>query len=217
MASRLMAENSEGNSEPVCFPELAPLYALDSLSPEERAWVEQQLLDSNDLAQDMLQQQQALAALAYGTELPAPLADRLPDLKAQLFDRLHLAPPAETPLETPVKTPISDFVPFFSVRSDQVKWIQSPVPKVQVAMLYSNEATREKIGLLKAEAGMVYPRHRHGGTEEIYMLSGDLTLEGVVYHSGDYIRSAPNSIHNEAYSQEGCMFFFRSSMDDDYS
>jgi anti-sigma factor ChrR (cupin superfamily) len=63
---------------------------------------------------------------------------------------------------------------------------------------------------------MVYPGHRHGGTEEIYMLSGDLVLEGITYYGGDYIRSAPGSTHGEAYSKGGCMFFFRSSLDDEY-
>jgi hypothetical protein len=209
------AENS-GNpkapAEPACFPELAPMYALDCLSPQERAWVEQQMLDCPDLADDMAQQQMAVAALTYGTELPAQIEQRIPALKNQLFDRLQLDRP-----ETPIETPMSGFVPFFSVRSNQLNWVKTPIPKVKIALLHSDEATREKVGLLRAEADMIYPRHRHGGTEEIYMLSGDLTLEGITYYSGDYIRSAPGSNHGEAYSQGGCMFFFRSSLDDDYS
>jgi hypothetical protein len=205
--------DSDRRSEtPACFPELAPMYALDCLSPQERAWVEQQMLDCPDLADDMAQQQMAVAALAYGTELPEEIESRLPALKNQLFDRLQLDLP-----ETPIETPMSGFVPFFSVRSNQLNWVKTPVPKVKIALLHSDEATREKVGLLQAEADMVYPRHRHGGTEEIYMLSGDLTLEGITYYGGDYIRSAPGSTHGEAYSQDGCMFFFRSSLDDDYS
>jgi ChrR Cupin-like domain len=198
--------------EPACFPELAPMYALDCLSPQERAWVEQQMLDCPDLADDMAQQQMAVAALTYGTELPEVLGQRIPALKNQLFDRLQLDLPGEEPIETPM----SGFVPFFSVRSNQLNWVNAPIPKVKIALLHCDEAKREKVGLLQAEADMVYPRHRHGGTEEIYMLSGDLTLEGVTYYSGDYIRSASGSTHGEAYSQGGCMFFFRGSMDDDY-
>jgi quercetin dioxygenase-like cupin family protein len=196
-----------------CFPELAPMYALDCLSPQERAWVEQQMLDCPDLADDMAQQQLAVAAMSYGTKLPAQLEDRLPALKNQLFDRLQLNLLSEPPIETPM----SGFVPFFSVRSNQLHWVKTPIPKVKIALLHYDEAKREKVGLLQAEANMIYPRHRHGGAEEIYMLSGDLTLEGITYHSGDYIRSAPGSQHSEAYSKEGCMFFFRSSLDDDYS
>jgi ChrR Cupin-like domain len=206
-------DSDQRSEPPACFPELAPMYALDCLSPQERAWVEQQMLDCPDLAEDMAQQQMAGAALAYGTGLPEGIESRLPALKNQLFDRLQLDLPAATPIETPM----SGFVPFFSMRSNQLNWVKTPIPKVKIALLYSDEATREKVGLLQAEADMVYPRHRHGGTEEIYMLSGDLTLEGITYYGGDYIRSAPGSNHGEAYSKEGCMFFFRSSLDDDYS
>lgn len=206
-------KSSERRSEtPACFPELAPMYALDCLSPKERAWVEQQMLDCPDLADDMVQQQIAVAALSYGTQLPAQLEQRLPVLKTQLFDRLQLDLP-----ETPIDPPMSGFVPFFSMRSNQLNWVKTPIPKVKIALLHRDETTREKVGLLQAEADMIYPSHRHGGTEEIYMLSGDLTLEGITYYSGDYIRSAPGSTHGEAYSKDGCMFFFRSSLDDDYS
>jgi hypothetical protein len=205
--------DSDRRSEtPACFPELAPMYALDCLSPIEREWVEKQMLDCPDLADDMVQQQMAVAALSYGTELPAQLEQRLPALKNQLFDRLHLGLP-----EPPTEPPISGFVPFFSMRSNQLNWVQTPIPKVKIALLHSDQTTREKVGLLQAEADMTYPRHRHGGTEEIYMLSGDLTLEGITYYSGDYIRSASGSTHGEAYSKDGCMFFFHSSLDDDYS
>jgi hypothetical protein len=203
---------SETRSEPpACFPELAPMYALDCLSPHERAWIEQQMLDCPDLADDMVQQQIAVAALSYGTELPAQIEQRLPTLKNQLFDRLQLD------LPVPIETPMSGFVQFFSMRSNQLNWVQTPIPKVKIALLHCDETTREKVGLLQAEADMTYPRHRHGGTEEIYMLSGDLTLEGITYYGGDYIRSASGSTHGEAYSKDGCMFFFRSSLDDEYS
>jgi hypothetical protein len=206
-------KSSESRSEnPACFPELAPMYALDCLSPAERAWVEQQMLDCPDLADDMEQQQIAVAALSYGAKLPAQIEDRLPALKNQLFDRLQLDLPA-----TPIETPMSGFVPFFSMRSNQLNWVKTPIPKVKIALLHCDETTREKVGLLQAEADMIYPRHRHGGTEEIYMLSGDLKIEGITYYGGDYIRSASGSTHGEAYSKDGCMFFFRSSLDDEYS
>jgi hypothetical protein len=206
--------DSDRRSEPpACFPDLAPMYALDCLSPKERAWVEQQMLDCPDLANDMAEQQIAVAALSYGTKLPTQIEARLPALKNQLFDRLQLDLQGE---DRPTETPMSGFVPFFSVRSNQLNWVNTPIPKVKIALLHCDEARREKVGLLQAEANMIYPRHHHGGTEEIYMLSGDLKLEGITYHSGDYIRSAPGSTHGEAYSKDGCMFFFRSSLDDEY-
>ena len=70
-------------------------------------------------------------------------------------------------------------------------------------------------GVLKAAPGMEYPPHRHVGVEEIYMISGDLRIGTEIYGAGDYIRSNPGSVHAPR-SQYGCMFFFNSSMSDDY-
>jgi anti-sigma factor ChrR (cupin superfamily) len=151
--------------------------------------------------QDLENYESELAAIAipYGIESLPSIAD-MQALKAKLFDRLDLALP----------------VPFMALRSTQLEWHCPGIPKVEIAILHTDSVRRERVGLLRAEPGMQYPAHRHGGTEEIYMLSGDLVLEGVPYHSGDYIRSAGGSSHIPAYSETGCMFFFRSSLDDEY-
>lgn len=198
---------------PYCFCELAPLYVLDLLNDVERQWVEQQILDCPELAEELAQYQAAVTAIPYGVDL---VPDNTPEIKAKLFDRLDLELPSSAPAVAPVSTPISAFVPFMATRSSELRWRSGRVPKVEVAILHLDRERRERIGLLRAEPGMEYPPHTHGGTEEIYMLSGDLVLEGVTYYAGDYIRSAPGSQHLPSYSVEGCMFFFRSSMDDQY-
>jgi hypothetical protein len=194
-----------------CFCELAPLYALDLLNETERQWVEKQLLDCPELQEELAQYETAVTAIPYGVEL---LPDNPAVMKGKLFDRLNLELP--TPAITPVTEPISTFVPFMATRSGELRWRAGRVPKVEVAILHLDRERRERIGVLRAEPGMEYPPHTHGGTEEIYMLSGDLVLEGVTYYAGDYIRSAPGSQHSPAYSHTGCMFFFRSSFDDEY-
>ncbi len=206
-----------------CFCELAPLYALDLLDLEERLWVEAQVLDCPDLAEELTGYQTAVGAMPYSAE-PMPMAA---DLKDRLFDRIDtpgshrfgVAPISDDvpPLETqPDEIPIANFTPFFTVRAKELQWIPGVVPSVKLAILHTDEVKREQVGLLMAEPGMIYPRHRHEGVEEIYMLSGDLELEGITYYSGDYIRSTTGSTHGLARSVTGCMFFFRSSMDDKY-
>jgi len=46
------------------------------------------------------------------------------------------------------------------------------------------------------------------------MLEGDLSIDGQIYGKGDYIRSLPGSIHHP-HTVGGCMFFFRTSLDDE--
>lgn len=200
--------NQNSNESANCFDDLAPLYALDVLDDGSRQWVEQQIAASPALAAELAQYQIAVAAMPYGVEC-LPTIATMQIIKGKLFDRLNLELPAP-----PIAA--SSSVPFFAMRSESLKWESVGILKVEVATLYQDKASREKTGLLRAAPDMHYPAHHHSGVEEIYMLSGDLTLEGVTYHAGDYIRSAAGSDHAAAYSAEGCMFFFRSSMDDRY-
>jgi anti-sigma factor ChrR (cupin superfamily) len=154
---------------------------------------------NNDQDPENYEDELATSAMPYGLESLPAIAD-MQVIKAKLFDRLDLALP----------------VPFMAFRSGQLEWHCPGIPKVEIAIMYVDPVRRERVGLLRAGPGMQYPAHRHGGTEEIYMLSGDLVLEGVPYHGGDYIRSAGGSSHIPAYSEGGCMFFFRSSLDDVY-
>jgi hypothetical protein len=68
------------------FHELAPLYALDLLDLEERLWVNAQLGDCPDLAQELANYQIAVGLMSYS----APTVPMSDDLKDRLFDRLNL-------------------------------------------------------------------------------------------------------------------------------
>lgn len=191
-----------------CFCDLAPLYALDLLDENERAWVEQQIVDTPELAEELAQYQEAAMALSYSAE-PVDLSK---DLKGRLFNTLGLAPPEDV-LSSPETAPDN---PLRSVRFQDIEWKAHPVPGVEISIFYTDPIARRISGVLKAAPGMEYPPHRHGGVEEIYMISGDLRIGTEIYGAGDYIRSNPGSVHAPR-SQNGCMFFFNTSMSDDYS
>lgn len=82
------------NTEPRCFCELAPLYALDLLTEAERAWVEQQAAASPELQAELAELQATVGAISYSIPVvPVP-----PDLKSRLFERINeSAPAAEIP------------------------------------------------------------------------------------------------------------------------
>ena len=199
-----------------CFCELAPLYALDLLDLEERLWVEAQVLECPDLAEELASYQVAVGLIPYSAE-PVPMAA---DLKDRLFDKLGLDPIEavadplpEIPAAVLAMVP-QDPLPF-ALRSQDLKWQSHRIEGVQVVHLFLDSAHRQRSLLVKAAAGVVYPLHRHQGIEEIHMLEGELVLNGEVYLAGDYIRSYPNSIHAPSTST-GCMFLIHACIDDEY-
>lgn len=193
-------------TENYCFCELAPLYALDRLSAEERRWVEQQVAQTPDLAEELAAYQSAATAIPYS----APDVPLAPDLKQRLFDRLELDLPS--PEMIPAETPP---LPYVAIRAQNLNWQPHTTPGVSIAIVHRDKKTRELVGFLQAKAGVRYPLHRHAAIEEIYMLEGDLVIGDEVYGAGDYIRSYPGSSH-APYTNGGCRFFFHTSMDDEY-
>jgi Anti-sigma-K factor rskA len=76
------------NNDDRCFCELAPLYALDLLDEQEKAWVEQQAAASSDLADELADIQATVGAISYSAE-SVPMAA---DLKDRLFQQLNQEP-----------------------------------------------------------------------------------------------------------------------------
>jgi anti-sigma factor ChrR (cupin superfamily) len=194
-----------------CFCELAPLYALDLLNLEDRLWVEAQIRDCPDLAEDLAQYQAAVELMPY-TASPVPMAA---DLKNRLFDRLGLDPVAtpSSAIETPQEAVLSPEM--FALKSQDLTWQPHRIAGVEAAILFVDRVQQMRSMVVKVAAGVVYPLHRHRGVEEIYMLEGELIINDRVYLAGDYIRSAPDSLHAPSTTMS-CMFFIRSCIDDEY-
>ena len=201
------------DNEHRCFSELAPLYVLDLLEIEDRLWVEAQVVDCPELAEELANYEAAVGLVPYSAP-PVPMAA---DLKDRLFarlavcdsDRLGLEPVTEPAPELPAKREM------FTVRSQDLDWKPHRVEGVTCAILSVDEQHRMRSMVVKVAAGVIYPIHRHGGIEEIYMLEGDLIIENETYFAGDYIRSFSGSIHAPS-SETGCMFVIRACMDDEY-
>lgn len=202
----------------LCFCDLAPLYALGVLSEAERDWVEAQCHQEPELALEVKAFEDAVTALAYAAPLHAPVRD----LKGQLFDRIGVAPPASDAAGLPSVPSLglddavdSDMAAFSAVQAKDLSWQPHSVPGVEVAILHIDAVQRRVVGLLRAQPGLRYPLHRHADTEEIFMLQGDLRVGDTVYGPGDYLRSEPGSCHGPT-SEQGCQFFFRTSLDDEF-
>ena len=195
-----------------CFCELAPLYVLDLLGIEDRLWVEDRVVDCPDLAEELANYQAAVSLMPYSAA-PVPMAA---DLKDRLFARLELEPIDSTTVTEPEISPelLADRQ-IFALRSAELQWFPLHAAGMEFAMLFDDPIQRMRSVVIRSVAGVVYPRHRHDLTEEIYMLEGKLEINGKTYSAGDYIRSAPGSIHiSETVTV--CKFLIRACMDDEY-
>jgi anti-sigma factor ChrR (cupin superfamily) len=100
-------------------------------------------------------------------------------------------------------------------RLQKLSWRRHRVPGVKYALLRLNLLKREIVVLLQGEAGTRYPLHRHRGVEEIFMLAGDLAIDGKTYRVGDYIRSKAGSTH-ALQTRTGCLCFVRTVLGEEF-
>jgi hypothetical protein len=191
------------------FYELAALYALEVLDQKDRRLVEEYLAEFPEDESKLEELRDAVDFLPYA----APQVPIASDLKDRLFERIADESKAwdHIPLAF---AGIDSNLPFFSVRASELQWQPHPVPGVAIAKLHEDRIKREIICLLRAQPGVRFPTHRHGGTEEIFMLEGNLVINGEVFGPGDYIRSNPGSIHSP-HTFNGCQLFLRTSLDNE--
>jgi quercetin dioxygenase-like cupin family protein len=76
-----------------------------------------------------------------------------------------------------------------------------------ISLRYDAEAKRSPAILLRFEPGAHYPYHNHPAGEEIYVLSGEATLENMTLKTGDYLYTPPGFKHSVT-SKTGCTLLF---------
>jgi len=72
---------------------------------------------------------------------------------------------------------------------------------------YNEEKQRSTTILLKFEVGAGYPYHNHPGGEELFVLSGEAIIEGVILKEGDYLFTPVNFKHSVS-TEKGCIILF---------
>jgi anti-sigma factor ChrR (cupin superfamily) len=88
-------------------------------------------------------------------------------------------------------------------------WLESPEPGVQRRMLdrVGGEVARAT-SIVRYAPGSSFPRHVHGGGEEILVLEGTFGDETGEHPAGTYLRSPPSSAH-APFSRDGCVLFVK--------
>ncbi len=182
--------------------ELASLYALGSLDADESRQFEEHLIDGCTVCRaDLDRLRFTVDLLALAPEPVTPPAS----LRARILESL-LQPTSD------------EIVPVASSSAlqfeDEGPWKPYSVPGIEYRMLHLERSSREVVMLVRAESGSRYPMHQHTSTEEMFMLRGELVLDGTTYGPGDFIRSTKGSQHGVGDTPGGCMFLMRGSIDD---
>ncbi|AFY74891.1 cupin domain-containing protein [Synechococcus sp. PCC 7502] len=193
------------------FIELASLYVIGALDERDRSLVENCAEDSRVWKTELDKLQMAALAIPYASE-PYPLPS---GLKERVLQKINSEHPTEKPIGT---SDIAAEQLSFQVKASDLKWYPHPdqVPGVSIASLHVDQTRSRFSGLVRCQPGTIYPAHRHAEAEEIYILEGDLIIDGDCFAAGDYIYCAPNSIHTPITNRNGCLFWVTTSLDDQF-
>ena len=180
--------------------ELAPLYVLDGLDVQDKLRFEEHLRLGCEICSIELRSLQDVAS-ALGGSVPA-------DPPAALRERL-LAKVSRTP-RVPGRTYQENGL--LIARSEEITW-KGLAPGISFKPLYRDADRKSDTMLVRMDAGARYPRHRHTQVEELFLLSGDLHVEDQVMYAGDYCRANLGSVHEQSYTDSGCLFLLIASPD----
>ncbi|MDL2716425.1 MAG: cupin domain-containing protein [Acidobacteriota bacterium] len=95
-------------------------------------------------------------------------------------------------------------------------WMPAALPGLDFKVLHRDEARGYTTRLLRFGPGSTYPAHRHGATEEVFIVSGSVVLNGVTLRAGDYCRSDAGTMETAAFSVDGGLAIIVSSDADQF-
>lgn len=97
-----------------------------------------------------------------------------------------------------------------------VPWMPAALPGLDFKVLHRDDARGYTTRLLRFAPGSTYPAHRHGATEEVFIVSGSVVLNGVTLRAGDYCRSEAGTTETAAFSADGGLAIIVSSDADQF-
>ena len=95
------------------------------------------------------------------------------------------------------------------VRSEELPWVDSPLPGVQRRMLERDgEEVARATSIVRYAPDSAFSAHTHGGGEEFLVLDGVFSDESGDFGPGMYVRNPPGSRHTPR-SGPGCTIFVK--------
>lgn len=95
------------------------------------------------------------------------------------------------------------------VQSEELPWVDSPLPGVQRRMLERDgEEVARATSIVRYAPASAFAPHTHGGGEEFFVLEGIFSDESGDFGPGMYVRNPPGSRHTPK-SGPGCTIFVK--------
>jgi anti-sigma factor ChrR (cupin superfamily) len=188
--------------------ELASLYALGTLTPEEKAAFEAHLgAGCAVCVSEVASFRKVTGAIGLSVDPASPQAD----LRPRLLETI-----ARTPQVPAQKSPgvLFDKDGLLIARPAEMTWMAGALPGVFLKVLFNDAGRGYTTAMVRLTPGTHYPSHKHADVEELYLLEGDLRVGDTSMQSGDYCRGEAGSIHDEIVTDHGCLFVVTSSDQD---
>jgi len=189
--------------------EQATLFALGLLSEAEEQQFAAEVHANAELQAFLLSLQRTVDQVA----LTAPARTPPPVLKDKVLARIEArrrSGPAQPP--QPLAAALSGlrFLPGGATTG----WKSLPVRGAWIKLLSFEPQRGYAVLLGKLEPGVRYPAHTNAGSEDFYILTGDLHVGDHVLGPGDFHHADAGSLHGENYSVEGCTLLAVLTADD---
>lgn len=142
-----------------------------------------------------------------------------PHLKDRILSRIASDPESPARPARPASLPPGgrEILPGVSaVLVAEIPWTPAAVPGLDFKILHRDDARGATTRLLRFAPGSTYPAHRHGATEEVFIVSGSVVLNGVTLRAGDYCRSEAGTTETAAFSVDGGLAIIVSSDADQF-
>ena len=179
------------------FQTAAALYALGSLSHHEARAFELELEAAEESVQN---EAAAYTAVVSHLSSAAPEATPSTGVREALLARIE-NDPSQSLLRSTSQSSSTNPTEL-DVFKNEGQWTQV-YEGVSVKKLYRDPKTKFSTCLYKLEPGAYLPNHKHFGSEQCFMISGDFVVNGVTYHEGDFTVALEKSTHYDLYSIGG--------------
>ena len=197
--------------------EAVSLYALGAMESKEIQAYEEHLTRCAACRSEL----DSMSKIVHEIGLCAPEAEPPTGLKQRLIAKARAAKPTcdehahEQTLETNLAKTGVFLQGFDFVRSSEGDWEPTEFTGIAYRMLHMDSANKRLTLLLKMEPGACYPRHRHTGSEECYVLEGDIHFADIDMQAGDYQFAQAGSLHPAANTKAGCLLLLKVSPDNE--
>jgi anti-sigma factor ChrR (cupin superfamily) len=167
--------------------DLVFLYALQALPSSEISVVEAQTSSCDECRREMETLRPIIDSfVSWPTDVLRP--------SVSLWGRLARRIAGETgeqPILPPPQLPA------------ELEW-EEVAPGISCKLVATDTEKNRVSMLIRLAPGADYPRHRHAGVEELYLLHGELMIDDKKLYPGDYIRAEADTADHRISSETGC-------------